>query len=837
MIRLYDRTEINYNHNKNILTPISCSVEEEANGMFELEAEFPKNINIENGAVIKAPTPRGEQLFRVYKSFKTLKNKKVYARHFFYDLSKNFLINVNLENVSCFTAVQAVLSNTESQHNFTGTSDIGDISSILYERINPIQAIIGDDNSILNTYGGNLVRDNFNIKIQANGLDRGYEIRMGKNLIGIECDNDESNVKTRIYPIVVLGDNDTIYSLPEKYIDSPLINYYGDPIIYTEEVPLTDEQKELSIEEIYAIMRDYCDDLFEVDNVDKPVINYKIDFVELSKTEQYKNFAILEKLDLYDIVTCNVSNLNINVKARVIKYKYDCLKERYDSIELGDFKATSSYQTDNIVKQLNDKIKVNETAVEYATNVITGNQGGYLVTRRYPDGKPYELLVMDTEDINTATNVFRLNNSGLGFSRNGYNGLFSTAMTIDGHIVADYMDTGTLTSILLKSSNYVQNISGTKINLMDGTIDTKNFKVTANGDGTFSGALQAASGTFKGSLQAASGTFTGDLVAAGGTFSGDLQAVGGTFSGNLSAAGGTFTGTLVGVDGTFSGTLSGNQIHGGTISGSKILSSFANGSDTITLQMSDVAFNVGIVAGGSSYDSFLLHSAVTFSSGANSSYASYGRTGITMRNSSGNYVFSVDSSGDIECGDIICDDINGGTPITSDNRNSFYYNSNHINPIYTGGGSGPNVGLNGVNIPTVNWCNDTFQKLSSSDFRLKKDIASVDDSIDRFYFNLKPKSYRFKEDDSKVHIGLLAQEVSSNLINSGLGEDYAILDKRPVRTYTDEGQYIDDAVYRVEYEELTTMTVYEVQKLKAENEQLHNKLEELEQRLIKLEVA
>jgi phage minor structural protein len=491
MIRYYDRNETHFNHNQTILTPITCYIIEEANGLFELECELAKNVNIIEGDIIKAPSPRGDnQLFRIYRVKKSLRGKTAYARHIFYDLSKNFVINVDLNNVSGFTAIQSVLSNTETTHNFVASSDVVSQNSATYTKINPVQAIIGDENSILNLWGGNLIRNNFNINIKSVGTDRGYEIRMGKNLIGIDADIDESSVKTKIYPTVTY--NDEVIALPEKFVDSPLINNYGEPIIYTEEVKLTDEQKTLPVADIYTIMRDYCNDLFNLFNIDKPVVNYKVDFVELSKTVQYKDLAVLEELDLYDIVTVNVSHLNINVKARVIKYRYDCLKERYESIELGDFSSVSSYKTDGIVKRLQSGIKASQSAAEYATNVITGNKGGYVVIRRYPDGKPYEILIMDTEDINTAQNVFRLNNSGLGFSRSGYNGTYETAMTIDGHIVADYMDTGTLTSILLQSDNYIVDTSGMRINLADGTFDSKYFKVYSNGkieavDGTFSG--------------------------------------------------------------------------------------------------------------------------------------------------------------------------------------------------------------------------------------------------------------------------------------------------------------------------------------------------------------
>lgn len=480
MIRLFDRLETNLNHNKIILSPLSCSVLEEANGMFEIECEVDKSVSIGNGDLIKAPTPRGEQIFRIYRTIKTLKGKKAYGKHIFYDLASNFIIGFNPTNVSCDTAIKGVLSNAQTSHSFTASSDILNSETTSFVRISPIQAILGE-NGIIDTWGGNLVRNGFNIQIKASGLDRGYDIRMGKNLIGVEDDSDESTVITRLYPTVVLGDSDEVIPLPELYVDSPFVNNYGEPIIKEQRIDLTDEQKTLPIEQIYTIMRNYCSELFVTYNIDKPIVNYKIDFVELSKTEQYKDLAILEQLDLYDLVTCHISQLDINVKAKVIKYKFDCLKQRYDSVELGGFKSVSEYQTDSIVKRLQERIKATQSAVEYATEVITGNKGGHIITRRYPNGQPYEILIMDTENINTAQDVLRINNSGIGFSRSGYNGPYGTAMTLDGHIVADFMDTGTLTAILLESANYIMGSSGMRINLADGSIDSAKLQINGNG--------------------------------------------------------------------------------------------------------------------------------------------------------------------------------------------------------------------------------------------------------------------------------------------------------------------------------------------------------------------
>lgn len=101
--------------------------------------------------------------------------------------------------------------------------------------------------------------------------------------------------------------------------------------------------------------------------------------------------------------------------------------------------------------------KIKETATNLqnafkdAQEKITGNQGGFIIQRMNEDGKPYEFLVMDTEDINSATNVIRLNQQGIGFSQNGYNGPFGVAITIDGQIVADYITAGTLSADLIQS--------------------------------------------------------------------------------------------------------------------------------------------------------------------------------------------------------------------------------------------------------------------------------------------------------------------------------------------------------------------------------------------------
>ena len=84
------------------------------------------------------------------------------------------------------------------------------------------------------------------------------------------------------------------------------------------------------------------------------------------------------------------------------------------------------------------------SAVKNATGLITGQTGGYVVIHTdSTSGKPYELLILDAPSIEEAVNVWRWNVGGLGFSHNGYNGPYETAITADGQIVADFITSGT----------------------------------------------------------------------------------------------------------------------------------------------------------------------------------------------------------------------------------------------------------------------------------------------------------------------------------------------------------------------------------------------------------
>ena len=144
--------------------------------------------------------------------------------------------------------------------------------------------------------------------------------------------------------------------------------------------------------------------------------------------------------------------------AMVIQTIYDALAERYTSITLGNEKSsmiTTISEVQSSVQRVETTIgrfpKLLQTAINNATSLITGQSGGYVVLHGDENGKPYELLILDAPTIEAAVNVWRWNVGGLGFSSNGYNGPYNTAITADGQIVADFITSGSLVANIIKA--------------------------------------------------------------------------------------------------------------------------------------------------------------------------------------------------------------------------------------------------------------------------------------------------------------------------------------------------------------------------------------------------
>ena len=133
--------------------------------------------------------------------------------------------------------------------------------------------------------------------------------------------------------------------------------------------------------------------------------------------------------------------------------------EKYVSITLGSGKANllnnvsdAQASAEEAAEKAGHFPALINSAIQNATDRITGQTGGYVVLHTDSEtGLPYELLILDQPSIEDAVNVWRWNVEGLGFSNNGYNGPYETAITADGQIVADFITSGSLIANIIKA--------------------------------------------------------------------------------------------------------------------------------------------------------------------------------------------------------------------------------------------------------------------------------------------------------------------------------------------------------------------------------------------------
>ena len=450
-------------------------------GTYKLEFDYAINgLNaeyIEQFAYIKADFDGSDQLFQIQSAEKTLSAKTihVYALHVFFMLNNNFLADVRPTNLSAPEAIRYVLANAQYNTPFTVIGQGSSTNTAYYERKTVTEAISTADNSIINRWGVEIDVDNFIIRVADSiGNDNGTFLSYAKNLTEVIQYIDISEMATRLMPVGFDG-----ITLPELYVDSENINNYPIPIIKTLDVDVAIDE-DTTEQEAYEIMRQACLDWFE-NGGDKPLMNFTVDFVELSKMPQYyEKYSVLERVRLGDYVTVQVWNMNI--KMRVISVQYDCFSKRYISIQLGNARVDYFKQQNKAIeKVVNTSSKSTlEQAKEQATSLINNVSGGCVLKRNG------ELLIMDTEEPNTATKVWRWNLNGLAYSSTGINGPYNTAMTMDGSIVADFITAGKINTDLIEGYNEVV--------IKTNSVDNK-IKEIQNSVETAVGTVETLSGT------------------------------------------------------------------------------------------------------------------------------------------------------------------------------------------------------------------------------------------------------------------------------------------------------------------------------------------------------
>lgn len=441
---------------------IFCEVTEERNGLFECLLKYPITGQhygrIAKECIIKAkPNDTAvAQAFRIYRITKPLNGiVSIYGQHISYDLA-----NVPvMPFITASRSPQLILSQLlAGDSRFTGWTDYSEAKLFTVTQPKSVRACLGgSEGSMLSKWHGEFEWDNFTVKFHTHrGHKTGVVIEYGKNLTALEQDEDNSGVYTQLLPYAVFtaegAESETVVTLPEETLPIVSAEMVREKTLIMDFTDRFDSGTAITEEVLRAAANDYIRD--NPLGVTVPTVN--VSFEPLWKQPEYA--ALLERVNLCDTVTIRHSALRVSVSAMVVQTVYDSLAERYTSITMGSEKSsmiTTISEVQSSVNKVQTTVgrfpKLLQTAIGNATSLITGQSGGYVVLHGDENGQPYELLILDAPSIEEAVNIWRWNVGGLGFSHNGYNGPYETAITADGQIVADFITSGSLVANIIKA--------------------------------------------------------------------------------------------------------------------------------------------------------------------------------------------------------------------------------------------------------------------------------------------------------------------------------------------------------------------------------------------------
>lgn len=444
MLKLFGITDRDFTSNGDkIIKPLKARITKQDNGEFylELETDLTYVNDLTEGRIILAPTPQGEQPFRVSNLQKT-KNKLITkALHAFFD-SRNYLIaDSYVVEKNCNAALDHLNEAAEPQSPFVTISDVDTVNNYRCVRTSLYEAVM----TVVERWGGHLDLNGWSIGIrQEIGQDNGVVVRYAKNLKDITVDENWDNVTTKLLPVGKEG-----LLLPETYVTST--NQYDLPYVKSVNFDQNDIEQENYIDaegnpDVEAYQAALVDDLRQkaqsyVDSNSVPQVNYTLK-------------ANLEKLtNIGDTVYVQDDRLGLTVTTQVISYIYDCILGRYVELEFGNFKQTVSGLMNTITNQIQETVEQNTKDIQVtlgeeireAQNKIWAALGNSYVI--YEGDK---ILVVDSLPKETARNVIMINNGGIGFSQSGINGPFRSAWTIDNVFNAEQINVVNFTADLIR---------------------------------------------------------------------------------------------------------------------------------------------------------------------------------------------------------------------------------------------------------------------------------------------------------------------------------------------------------------------------------------------------
>lgn len=415
-IKLFDSKETNFKHNKNVLNECtSAYITEDIEGTLELDLEYPlfdkKNLSnqFSIGKIIKSPIydNRPDQLFKIRKPTLSTSNKSVsiYAQAIGYaDLSSNIVLGCHIPaGTTRKQAIEMLLNarqqkirnyhvgnldtNTNTNVNLGLDESTGEIINYVdIDYKSPLKGLLDDsENSIYKAYRGELIWNNFEINmVDKRGSDNKFTIRSGKNLSDLE--KEISDMDDDFATALIMCSSDGLYLPNNEIIYSSLADKYDRyhyKVIKCDDVSLEDlitkDSSEQDIENakniVYEQLRERAQKYFN-EGMAELLGSYTINFLELAKSEEYKDYAQLTNCAIGNEVTTIYPELDLKVTTRVTKIKYNVLTDEIEEITVGNIKkdiADSVNSTENKVEEVKKDATETKFSLKKNTKEINAN--------------------------------------------------------------------------------------------------------------------------------------------------------------------------------------------------------------------------------------------------------------------------------------------------------------------------------------------------------------------------------------------------------------------------------------------------------------------------------
>lgn len=440
-------------------------------GNFRFEGNFvndKERPEIEKGYILKVLDEYGrDEIFRITTCNKNTMITSIIAFQITITETQSlWLDDVRPTECSGTSSIQYILDGANSfgfPKEIFVSSNISNTSTAYYQKMSMFNALHNCDQSFKNRWGGEVLRHQYNLTINDKiGQDNGgVIIREGKNLLGFKANTNIDSLAT-----VLIGKG--FDGITGDYIESPIKNKYPRAfikVIEYSDIKVRNESDSndegfATLEEAQREINKRIKEEFSEKHVDEVKAQYDIDFIQLEQTEEFKEYASLQILDVGDIARVYVDSLDLKLTTRVVEKHINYLNGTVLKTVLSNNPVQVIKSDSQVISEIrNTFIKNNNSNLGDFINSMM-RQG---LKNSFVINKENETYWLDNKDPNLAKNVVRINKNGLACSTTGINGKFEYGITIDGKINASLIVTGILSTILITNADnsFEIDLSGT----------------------------------------------------------------------------------------------------------------------------------------------------------------------------------------------------------------------------------------------------------------------------------------------------------------------------------------------------------------------------------------